>query len=814
MAAEPRAVSLRQRQAALVALALLAGSLLVTVLAFQPPSPRPASTPADAFSAERAMSHVRAVAQRPHPVGSPEHARVRDYITAELTRLGLEPEIQRASSVTELLLPFGTTYHSAAALQNIVARLPGRANTKALLLMAHYDSVSTSPGASDDGCGVATLLETARALRASGQPLANDVIFLFTDGEEAGLLGARAFFNQHPLSSQVGTVLNFEARGGGGLVLMFETGPKSGWLIPELASAVPYTFSSSLFSEMYRYLPNETDFTISKLAGIPGLNFAYIDKITTYHSALDRPENVDQRSLQHHGEYALRLARRLGERDLSRVESAEEPIFFNIVGSVFVYYPVGWSVPLCAVAVALWLGALAWGRRNGHLRVRGVVWGALAILLNLLLIAAAVTGLVLLASNTHGEFRRIGDTYNSELYLVGILALTAAAMAALVSLLRRSLGVYHLAAGASLWWVLLAVPTSIFLPGGSFLFTWPLACAALGLGLLLGTADSQPAAWRLLAALSLSAVPPVLIFAPIIYLLFVGLTLSLSPLAAFMAGLLLGLMVPHLHEVTAERRWLFPAVAGAVSLAFVAAASYPAAPDAMRPRQSNVIYALDADSGRAIWASSDQRIEGWTRRFFAEDMRAGRLPDFMPQWPRDFWYGPAPRISASPPLLEVLADTASADRRTVRARIASSRGARSAVVFVSGVPVLAYAVAGMPGPNELYARAAAELPMGERPDWDLWLEGLTARGMEVSLTVPAGKAFTVHVMDRSDGIPEPPGFPVPEWPRDTVPAASLDVENWGCSTYISRAFTMAVQSDASWQGGEGAAPPQVSTPLH
>jgi len=85
-----------------------------------------------------------------------------------------------------------------------------------VLLVAHYDSVPTGPGANDDGVGVATLLETARALTASA-PLQNDVIFLFTDSEETGLLGAQAFVTEHLWAKEVEVVLNFEGRGNGGL---------------------------------------------------------------------------------------------------------------------------------------------------------------------------------------------------------------------------------------------------------------------------------------------------------------------------------------------------------------------------------------------------------------------------------------------------------------------------------------------------------------------------------------------------------------------------------------------------------------------
>jgi len=102
------------------------------------------------------------------------------------------------------------------------------------MLVAHYDTVSRSPGAADDGAAVAALLETLRALNA-GPPLRNDLIVLITDGEEPGMLGARAFVAEHPWLRDVGVVCNFEARGTRGPSIMFETSSDNGRLIREFA---------------------------------------------------------------------------------------------------------------------------------------------------------------------------------------------------------------------------------------------------------------------------------------------------------------------------------------------------------------------------------------------------------------------------------------------------------------------------------------------------------------------------------------------------------------------------------------------------
>ena len=238
----------------------------------RPPAVVPASASPEQFSAERAMTYLKVIAQRPHPVGSAEHKATRDYLLNELSRTGLTPAVQK----TVVLRPTAGTPFHVGTVENVMVRLEGTNSSKAVVLIGHYDSVPTSPGASDDGAAVAAMLETVRALRA-GERLKNDVIFLFTDAEEVGLMGARAFINEHPWAKDIGVVLNFEARGSEGPALMFETSDGNGWLIRELARAGAPIRTNSILYEAYRRLPNETDMTMFKRAGYPGLNFAYID---------------------------------------------------------------------------------------------------------------------------------------------------------------------------------------------------------------------------------------------------------------------------------------------------------------------------------------------------------------------------------------------------------------------------------------------------------------------------------------------------------------------------------------------------------
>src|SRR5512146_2244748 len=240
----------------------------LAVAGLKAPEPKSAAVPDGAFSAERALVHVREIARVPHPLGSAADATVRAYLLAQLTQLGLQPQIFASmgvrSSVRQIV---------AGKVNDIVGRLPGTVPGPAIMLMAHYDSVYRAPGAADDGSGVATILEVVRAVK-HGPPLQRDVIVLLTDGEEEGLLGAEAFAHSHPWMKDVGLIMNFEARGSRGPSLLFETSTNNRPLIEAVARAAPHPIGSSFFYALYKLLPNDTDFTVFRPAAIPGLNFA------------------------------------------------------------------------------------------------------------------------------------------------------------------------------------------------------------------------------------------------------------------------------------------------------------------------------------------------------------------------------------------------------------------------------------------------------------------------------------------------------------------------------------------------------------
>lgn len=724
-----------------------------------PPRALPADAPPEVFSAGRAMKHLEVISRAPHPPGTDEHATVRDYIVGQLTALGLEPEVQTATVADGV----NTGLVHAATVRNVVARVKGTASGRAVLLGAHYDSVANSRGASDDGSGVVALLETARAL-AAGPPLKNDVIYLFTDAEESLLLGARAFADEHPLAKGVGVALNFEARGSGGPSLLFETSDRNGRLIREFAAAAPHPHASSLFYELYKLLPYDTDFTVFKEQGVPGLNFAYIDGAPRYHTYADSLENVDPGSIQHHGSYALALTRRFGSSDLP-LSAEGNRIYFDVLGLGLLHYPAWLALPLAALAAVLFAAVMWYGARRGRVEGTQVAQG-LGLFGGALLFAPVLATLIWwVASAVQQNSGRSlqDDLYKDKLYLAAFVALSLALLAALYSGVRNRLGAESLALGALLWWLVLLLLVSAFIPGGSYLLMWPLLAALAGMAFVFFSERRRPGSVADVLVMSLCALPGIVLFVPLIYHVFVGLGPAAGGVAAALAVLLCGLFVPHLAVLSHPRKWLVPGVAALAGVVFLSLALFSFQFDGRHPKADHILYALNADSGKAVWASTDVAPDEWTRQFFPGPVERGSLKEYLPTATIAYMKSAAPAHPVEPPELKLLSDSTAGSVRTLRLGLTAPKDYGVVTVFVDKPGEVSAATIG--------GKRVDNHVGGGRPasPWRLQYWALPPEGSELTLEVTAAQPLKVAVTGRSYNLPDTAGAPLKPRPDDTMP---------------------------------------------
>jgi len=442
-----------------IALLFVALCFVFAMRVSRPPAAVPATAAPTAFSAERAMRYVLAIAQRPHPIGSAEHDRVRDYLVAQLRILGLEPQVQHATAV-------GTRYQEAGRVQNVLARMAGsQSGGPAVLLVAHYDSVEAGPGAADDGAATAAILETVRALRA-GAPLVHDIIVLFTDGEEPGMLGAAAFVREHPWARDVAMALNFEARGTSGRSLMFETGPGN-FDAARVLRTIPSVTAGSVFTAIYRTMPNDTDLSELAVLGMPALNFAFGDGADRYHTSHDDLAHLNAGSLQHHGQQALALTRAFANGPLPRPRTGDA-VFFDLPAVGLVVYSEKWAIPLALVAAALAFGVIIRSRRGATQFGRDVVMGAATTPGAVVLSAAAAYLAGLTFSRLHVILPWGGAPAWSPLYWAAVTMLSLAISTACYVAVRGRGSVLGLHGGVLIIWTLISLAAAAMAPSSSY----------------------------------------------------------------------------------------------------------------------------------------------------------------------------------------------------------------------------------------------------------------------------------------------------------------------------------------------------------
>lgn len=668
-------------------LALLVALMLGSWIAFADqllPDSVPAGAPATEFSADRAYSDVTLMGATPHPIGSPANARVRDALVARMTELGLEVQVRPGVGLWTRHAPTGRL--AGGPVENVIGILPGRDRSKpALGLMAHYDSVPGSPGAADDIMGVATALETVRAIKARGSP-ARDVMLIMTDGEETGLLGANHFFQRDPLARRLGLVINLEARGSSGRVQMFQTSPDSGEIIRLFQATAKRPATSSLASLVYEVMPNDTDLTEALAVGLPGLNYAITGRAFDYHSPTATPENLERGSLQDMGTQTLSLASEAAfAPELPGPEPS--PVYANLFGDIVIAYPVWLGWLLIAVIVVLLAFAVRWARHSGEFPAIDILHGAGALAFGAIGSVAAIqfarrlTGAefgfleqrFLLAHIVPWEWAIMLISLGFMMLAAGDLARGRRWMAAVPLALglgcsafgtfdpigavcgvvagilgwfvyRRRTGRKGAWAGVLLLTLALAVLLQAFAPAASFLLVWPLLVAALS-----AAATSLAARRGLLPLLTMVALAALALgweggishsafeamdFMPIFGLQMVTAGIVLWPLAQPDAGAQKGLVVGMLL--------LF----GGFALTAFIRSEEPWSP--RYPQISYVGYQVDQDTRRAWLFSPKADESGWTMRLLgpeARDLSHWAWPQPMRAADTRFVEAPAPAIN-------------------------------------------------------------------------------------------------------------------------------------------------------------------------
>jgi hypothetical protein len=447
------------------------------------------------FSEQNARAHVGMLAGTigSRPAGTPANTTARTYIVDQLKQAGFEVRVQEADARSR---DIGST----ARVANVIGVLAGE-RREAIGLLSHYDSVAEAPGAGDDALGVAVGLETARIF-AARKDRRWSLLVLITDAEESGLMGAAALMGERDVADRLKAYVNIESIGSAGIPVLFETGPGNGWLTSAWARSAPHPRGGSYAIEVYKRLPNDTDFSIVKTHGIPGLNFAAVGDSYAYHTPRDSVERLSPATIRTMGENTVAIVDALQRMDITQRTTADHT-FFDVAGRIGVSYG-----PLTATAVAvasLLFGVLGWARVMRAVLRRGgfwrwllmAVWTAAAVMLAV----GAMAGVVWLLRAGREVFHP-WHAYPGR--LLALLVMTGTTVSWALARFGRLLpaGAHLPRHPATTWsvtlplWLGLAVATMWFAPAAAYLWVLPLLAAGV---LLTAVPPSRDAAVRVVS---------------------------------------------------------------------------------------------------------------------------------------------------------------------------------------------------------------------------------------------------------------------------------------------------------------------------
>lgn len=565
------------------------------------------NTPINEFSTEKALNHIKAITQKPHYIGSNGHKEVASYLYGELKKLGLKPEFQNGFTLSD----GGILVNS----QNIIAKIKGTENGKALLLLSHYDSAphSKSLGASDDASGVATILESVRAFLVNKQTPKNDIVILFSDAEEIGLNGAALFVKKHRWAKKIGVAINLEARGssGPGYMLM-ETNEGNASMVDIFnQSGLSRPNSNSLMYSIYKMLPNDTDLTVFRELGkIQGFNFAFIDNHFNYHTVQDSFENLDKRTLAHQGSNFYPLMIKLANTDLTNLNSTKDSVYFSIPFS-FINYPYDWVSPMLIIAVSVFLFLLFLGYSKRIIQPTEIAKGFVTFFGTMVI--AGIIGffgwkLFLQIYPQYNDIQQ-GFTYNGHDYIYGFICITIAICFLVYHNKSNKTQEYNQIIAPLFFWLIINLGISLKLKGAGF-FIIPVFASLIMLACFVITQKSKTIINLLLS------VPILIILAPFVIMFPIGLGLKVIFVSTIFVTLLFGLLLPILG--TFKNKKAYFGLFFFLSLCFFGKAHYNANYKTNKAKPNSLVYIQKTDQNKAYWATYDKNIDEWTKGYLGE----------------------------------------------------------------------------------------------------------------------------------------------------------------------------------------------------
>jgi hypothetical protein len=236
-----------------------------------------------------------------------------------------------------------------------------------VLVNAHYDSVSTGFGATDDGVGVISVLQLVKYFTTPGNRPKKGVVALLNNGEEDFLNGIRAF-TQHPLSEFVHTFLNLEGAGAGGRATLFRTTDTE---VTRAYQGTKHPFGTVVSADGFKsgFVRSQTDYVVLEdVLGLRGLDLAFWHPRARYHTNQDDARHTSVDSLWHMLEASLSTMKSLtsdtsstfdgprgdGAKGKAKNGKGSDGVWFDLFGRTFAVFGLrslfAWSLTLLIAA--------------------------------------------------------------------------------------------------------------------------------------------------------------------------------------------------------------------------------------------------------------------------------------------------------------------------------------------------------------------------------------------------------------------------------------------------------------------------------
>ncbi|WP_394973970.1 M20/M25/M40 family metallo-hydrolase [uncultured Croceitalea sp.] len=737
----------------IIALLLLALAVYYSFKSLMPSNKVEATTSKTIFSTKNALTHVKQLSVQPHAVGFNGHSNALTYIIGELKNMGLQTITQEGYTAGD--------WGNLSKATNILARIKGTENGKALMLMSHYDSnPHSSFGASDAASGVATILEGIRAFLEENKSPKNDIIILITDAEELGLNGADLFVNNHPWARDVGLVLNFEARGSGGpSYMLIETNRGNGKLIKEFTKANPeYPVANSLAYSIYKMLPNDTDLTVFREDGdIDGFNFAFIDDHYDYHTALDNYDRLDRNSLAHQGSYLMPLLNHFSVTDLNDLKSLDDYIYFNVPFFRLISYPFEWIWPMFAIGILVFAGLLILGFRKNVLQIKPMLLGFVPLLL--VLIVNGFLGYISWPSLKwwYPDYKDMlhGFTYNGHIYILQMTFLALGVCFFIYNRFKKTTTPNLLVAPIFIWLVICGL-VAFYLEGASFFIVPVFGLLA---AFLVCINQEKPNALVLLFL----ALPGIFIHAPFVKMFPVGLGLKMMTAATVFVTLIYFIVLPLLRQIKAPVRLTILCFLLFVIFGISAHLNSEFSED--KPKPSSLLYVYDADKNTAKWATYDNRTIGWNGQFFGDKKKPVANEDsniLSSKYSTSFTYvAETEPKSILPPRIDIVHDSIVGLERLISLCITPQRDVNRLEVFTNTINLNSAKV------NNI---RLSEYYLKNRRYGKLITHYISNNDFtEIELSIPKEETLELTFFEASNDLLTNKQFSVPERPRNSIP---------------------------------------------